>query len=159
MSGTAPRRAESAHDGDRWALELWDGVVTECSVGHEVGLQVHTAGGYLTITLGSAFAIRVDGADDVILDPETDYPRDLAPVLDLLHAPVNRVEALVDGQLVVRRGEDRTLRVHPHPQYEAWGVTGPDGLRLVCMPGGTVAVWSPSPGDRPAPRSPGGTDG
>ncbi len=158
MSGTAPQPAEPALHGDRWVLELGDAVVTECSVGHEVALQVHGPAGYVTITFGSAFAIHTDGAE-VLLDPETDRPRDLAPVLDLLHAPVNRVEALVDGRLVVRLGCDRSVRAHPHARYEAWGVTGPDGLRLVCMPGGEVAVWSPDPHDRPPGGGRGRTSG
>lgn len=37
----------------------------------------------------------------------------------------------------------------PHPMYEAWQMSGPDGLLIVCAPGGDhIAVWKRSPGFR-----------
>jgi hypothetical protein len=49
-----------------------------------------------------------------------------------------------DGTLVIGLGS-ATLTVPPAPMYEAWQVRGPDGLLIVCSPGGDyVAVWEPT---------------
>lgn len=51
-----------------------------------------------------------------------------------------------DGTLVLGLGP-ATLTVRPHPMYEAWQIRGPDGLLIVCAPGGEyIAVWEPEPG-------------
>lgn len=48
-----------------------------------------------------------------------------------------------DGTLVLGF-DSATLTVPPAPMYEAWQVRGPDGLLIVCSPGGEyVAVWEP----------------
>ena len=52
-----------------------------------------------------------------------------------------------DGALVLGFGS-ATVTVPPASMYEAWQVRGPDGLLIVCSPGGDyVAVWEPA--DRP----------
>ncbi|GAA3074588.1 hypothetical protein GCM10017600_27320 [Streptosporangium carneum] len=33
------------------------------------------------------------------------------------------------------------LNVEPRPDFEAWSVTGPTNLRLVCMPASEVTIW------------------
>lgn len=52
-----------------------------------------------------------------------------------------------DGTLSLCLGS-ATVTVPSAPMYEAWQVRGPDGLLIVCAPGGHhVAVWEP---DNPA---------
>jgi hypothetical protein len=52
-------------------------------------------------------------------------------------------QVATDGTLVLGFGA-ATLTVPPAPMYEAWQVRGPDGLLIVCPPGGDyVAVWEP----------------
>lgn len=34
------------------------------------------------------------------------------------------------------------LHVPVHAKYEAWGIVGIDGSRVICLPGGELAVWS-----------------
>jgi hypothetical protein len=34
------------------------------------------------------------------------------------------------------------LLAEPDPDYEAWTFAGPDGTKVVCQPGGGLAVWS-----------------
>ena len=38
-----------------------------------------------------------------------------------------------------------TVQAHPDPRYEAWTATGPDGMLVVTLPGGDLAVWSSRP--------------
>jgi hypothetical protein len=35
------------------------------------------------------------------------------------------------------------LLVPADPNYEAWTVAGPNGLKVVSLPGGGLSVWSP----------------
>jgi Family of unknown function (DUF6188) len=44
---------------------------------------------------------------------------------------------------VVRFVGGNELRVPSSDDYEAWTLVGPDGLRLVSMPGGELAIWKP----------------
>jgi len=48
-----------------------------------------------------------------------------------------------NGTLTLGLGS-ATVTVPPAPMYEAWQVRGPEGLLIVCSPGGDyVAVWEP----------------
>jgi hypothetical protein len=53
------------------------------------------------------------------------------------------VDAVADkrGELVITLAGDLVLRSPPSQEYEAWNVTGPDGFRVVSMPGGELAIW------------------
>ncbi|WP_432760923.1 DUF6188 family protein [Nocardia cyriacigeorgica] len=34
------------------------------------------------------------------------------------------------------------VRVLPDAEYEAWSLVGPRGYRVICLPGGQLAIWS-----------------
>jgi hypothetical protein len=36
-----------------------------------------------------------------------------------------------------------TIAVPPDERYEAWQVRADNGLLMVCVPGGDVAIWKP----------------
>jgi len=48
-----------------------------------------------------------------------------------------------DGKLELRFSDNVSLIVDSNNSYEAWSVLTKDGERLICMPGGEVAYWSP----------------
>jgi hypothetical protein len=47
-----------------------------------------------------------------------------------------------DGGLAVTIG-DTEVHCPADPEFEAWHVSGPDGLLVVCLPGGRLAIWPP----------------
>jgi hypothetical protein len=51
------------------------------------------------------------------------------------------------GELCLTFADGSTLLAESEPDFEAWDLQGVNGelrgLRLVCMPGGDVAFWSP----------------
>lgn len=64
-------------------------------------------------------------------------------LLPLNHREVTSAKIATDGALSLGFGQ-ATLSVPPHPMAEAWQLRGPDGLLIVCLPGGDrVAVWEP----------------
>jgi uncharacterized protein DUF6188 len=57
--------------------------------------------------------------------------------------------AVENGALRIELDGGALLLVFPHPKYEAWELAASDGTKIVCTPGGELAVWSPL--QRPAP--------
>lgn len=52
------------------------------------------------------------------------------------------VRATEDGTLWLEYESGSSIRVFSDADFEAWSVVGADGFRVVCMPGGQLAVWS-----------------
>jgi Family of unknown function (DUF6188) len=106
----------------------------------------------VTLTVGSpqveAFDLRIEqpcilvGPDgkEVLLVPDGDPVR-LAPVLGLLRRSVMRIDAFKDGHLEIEFEGGYLLSVPAAEDYEPWEISGPDGTRLVSVPGGNVSVW------------------
>ena len=98
------------------------------------------------VLLAPPLEIRVEGrctlgrpGGVVELDPDGG---DLAPALRLVRASVAAVRAGKDGWLRVDLVSGGALTVPPDDQYEAWQVADEHGVRIVCTPGGGLAVWS-----------------
>lgn len=92
-------------------------------------------------------AITIEGDFTVTLDGETHtvQPESLAAtgaiLPRLLHQPVRSAAVADDGTLALEIG-DAVVTVPPSAEYEAWNYVADDGRRVVCMPGGELAVWS-----------------
>lgn len=71
------------------------------------------------------------------------YPdrQDVASALPLFGTSVNSGVVFNTGTLRLVLDHFQ-LTVKADPDYEAWNVTGPGGPRIVCMPGGQLAVWT-----------------
>jgi hypothetical protein len=68
-------------------------------------------------------------------------------LLALRKRPVREIAfAAEEGALHIRFGEDAAIVVEADAQYEAWQLLFSDAgqeLRVVCTPGGELAIWSP----------------
>ncbi|MEC3979563.1 DUF6188 family protein [Amycolatopsis sp. H20-H5] len=96
----------------------------------------------LTLLLDGGAQIVIEGVaflDGVRLDPDR---QDVVPALALFEARVRSAVAAGTGELRVEFEDSRRLTVAPDPRYEAWNVAGPGALRVVCVPGGDLTVWS-----------------
>ncbi|HKW24808.1 MAG TPA: DUF6188 family protein [Terriglobales bacterium] len=51
--------------------------------------------------------------------------------------------AVDNGALRVEFESKLSFFVSPHQKYEAWTIAASNGLKIVCAPGGELAVWSP----------------
>lgn len=78
----------------------------------------------------------------VTLPPDADSDEALQPVHRLVGRSVTAATYAETGSLRVEFTDSATLTVEPDPDYEAWNVLGPNGLLVVCMPGGELAFWS-----------------
>jgi hypothetical protein len=124
---------------DRWLLGLQGAVVDQCCFDYAVVLRSTQASWELR--LEQQFMLSdLDGTEHLVIPAEA---RHLEFVLPVLRAPIDSACAFKVGDLELKIG-GATITVPPNDAFEAWTVTGPNGLRVVSMPGGTLAVWSPS---------------
>ena len=143
-----------SNDGDRRGITEGGGdaevVVANNLIGALIGKQlvqfrmgygVHLELGHdHEVSMETSFAVE-DGTARWTGEPLT---ADAAgALLPLNQREVTSARVAQDGTLVLRFGS-ATVTVPPAPMYEAWQVRGPDGLLIVCSPGGDyVAVWAP----------------
>lgn len=103
-------------------------------------LTVLTSGDY-ELRVETEAVLQVASGDHVSFDPES--PDVVAPhLVRLARDVITRAEAGRAGDLVIEFESGAKLTVRPDGDYEAWGIVGPKGQRVTCMPGGEIAVWS-----------------
>jgi Family of unknown function (DUF6188) len=66
---------------------------------------------------------------------------ELGPALVVVGKTISWLGASEGGELDLQFEDGTRLHVSPDSQYEAWEVVGRGGFRVVCMPGGALAIW------------------
>ncbi|MBT2487692.1 hypothetical protein J7E96_03900 [Streptomyces sp. ISL-96] len=85
--------------------------------------------------------LQASAGDHVSFDPES--PEVAAPhLVRLVRDVIAEAEVGGVGDLVIEFESGTKLTVLPDEEYEAWGIVGPKGKRVTCMPGGEIAMWS-----------------
>jgi hypothetical protein len=124
---------------DRWHLDLHGAIVDQCCFDYAVVLRSSEAPWELR--LEQPFVLGdLDGTEHLVVPAEA---RNLDFVLSVLRATIDSACAFKVGALELKIG-GVTLTVPQNDEFEAWSVTGPKGLRIISMPGGSLAIWSPS---------------
>ena len=124
---------------DRWLLPLVGQSVERLCIDFAVTLML---GGGFELRIEQPFVIQGADGSEVLVVPEGDPDR-LAPVLGLARSQVRAAVAFKDGHLEVSFSDGSHLGVPADEGFEAWELVGRDGLRVVCLPGGELAVWMP----------------
>ena len=101
----------------------------------------------VSLVTDTNYEVRIE-TDFSMHTPDGDLPFsfgtgsiDQSPFQTLLGQTVTSSTVEDSGTLVLAFGDGSSLRVAPHDVYEAWTVAGPGGKKIVCMPGGELAVW------------------
>lgn len=92
------------------------------------------------IRIESPFSLRTSDVEFQFSpgeDPEENYK----PVHDLVGLEVAEAEADNSGNLNVTFINGVRLHVDSDRNYEAWTLAGLQGVKVVCMPGGELAIW------------------
>ena len=97
-----------------------------------------------TIVIEGQFTLDIDGEVRTLHAAE---PAALGPVFALFRAVVETTLALKNGKLEVKFREGAKISAMPHRDFESWSIVGARGLRIVCMPGGELAIWDPDSSD------------
>jgi hypothetical protein len=118
------------------------GLAGQKLTGNDVGYTVRLefSGGY-EVRLEAAFALRTPDGDHRVVPAED--VQAAAALLGALTGRVVTVSAADDagGLRIDFDGGVRVL-VEADPDYEAWTVAGPGGMKVVSLPGGGLSVWS-----------------
>jgi hypothetical protein len=113
---------------DYWTIPLVGKPVCRFQVDFQLTLQFfEPEDEETTVWISGEFKLEMDGEEHSL---SAENREKIGPVLSLFRKTVRA-----------------RLTVAPHPNYESWGVTGVRWLRVVCMPGGNLAVWSADPPD------------
>jgi hypothetical protein len=105
-----------------------------------VNLVILTSGDY-ELRVETEAVIQAPAGNNVSFDPESP---DIvaADLVRLVRDVITVAETGGAGDLVIEFNSGMKLSVRPNDSYEAWGLVGPEGRRIICMPGGEIAVWS-----------------
>jgi hypothetical protein len=121
--------------------------INRCCVDWAVTLEMQSSDGDdFVLRIGDIFTFTAVDGVEMLLRPEED-PTGLGPVLGCTRTTVKAAAAFEDGHLEVSFVDGSSLRVAPSPAYEAWELAGPRESRIVCMPGGQLAIWQPRTDD------------
>lgn len=118
-------------------IDLGGETLTDLQV--EYSARLHFTGGYF-VRIETPFVLEV-GGQSAHLTPDTDPPEALKPLDGLVGQAI--ADSLIDrGTLTLNFDDGARIVVRPDDDHESWTVTGPEGLLIVCMPSGELAVWS-----------------
>jgi hypothetical protein len=128
-----------SNDADvRRATGLLQVVVGEQLVQFRMGYGVHLElGSDAEVTIETPFRVTTV-EDEWTGEPLTEGAA--GALLPLILQKVTSAEVTPDDALRLGVGPSE-LMVRPHPDFEAWQLRSTNGLLVVCMPGGGLAIW------------------
>lgn len=107
-------------------------------------LVARTSGGYelqaevgVTITSESGASCSGDIEEPDVMD---------SPLWEAVQGIIESASVDGGGGMRVTFRSGGFIEFHPEVEYESWSATGPNGFRIVCMPGGELAIWSGTEG-------------
>jgi len=124
---------------DHWELPLVGDTISRCMVDAAFHIQFLDRKDPVTVTVESPFTLTKGGVSKR-LSPEE--PIELGPALELFKGIVVTALAYKTGHLRIELSGGLMLTVPPDDEYEAWSIVSDHNLKMVCTPGGTVALWT-----------------
>jgi hypothetical protein len=124
----------------RWMLPVADERVTWCCVDYGVSFGTQSQ---ILIRIEQPFVYTSSDGAETLIVPEGDPVR-VAPVLAIARLSVREGFAYDDGHLAVTFSDGSTIGVPATQDYEPWELTGPNGLKMVSVPGGKLSIWRPA---------------
>jgi hypothetical protein len=124
---------------DHWGLPFVGERISRCLVDGAFHLQFLDRKDPITVSIESPFTLTQAGVSKLMSPQE---PLELGPALGLLNGTVVTALAHKTGHLCVEMDAGRILTVSPDDQYEAWSIVSDNNLKIVCTPGGTIALWT-----------------
>lgn len=107
----------------------------------DAAVAVLTSGGY-EFRIETELVFRTSTGVSIRIEPEHAGHGEVAHLVRLVGEPIAVAESRSDGGLMIEFVSGALITVAPSVDYEAWGLVGPGGSRVISMPGGEVAVWS-----------------
>jgi Family of unknown function (DUF6188) len=138
----------NAENEGRVEADLRGFTVMRCVVDYAFSLELARAEAAVR---GQEWAgVRIEGPFDYVVEDTTrrlhaeECPEALGPALRLFRQTIESAAITHGGTLQIQFSGGAFLRVPSLPDYEAWELTEGDGRRLICMPGGEIAIFGAS---------------
>jgi hypothetical protein len=127
---------------DGWTLPVAGSRITRlCLDNQSVRLLCENM---IEISIEESFTLYPASRRAQVLDPAGDA-MDLAPALQIMRQVIREGTAFSDGRLEIEFADDSRISVPGGTDFEAWTISGPggpDGLKVVSIPGGDLAIWT-----------------
>ena len=124
-------------ESDGWVLPLAGKVVTRFIVDDAIAMRCTGADEALTLSIEGPFDLYVD---EKVYTIAPEKPASVGPMLPLLFSKVTAARVSKTGRLTVELSGDAVLTLDAEEHFSSWLLRGDDGLRMVSMPEGYVAV-------------------
>ena len=126
-----------------WLLPVEGQPVTRCCIDRqEVRILCENL---VEIAISEPFTLVTVGGHRFVLDPASSAdPGSLAPILQIMRQVIRTGTAFHDGRLELSFHDGSRIEVPSGKDFEAWTLAGPggiDGLKIVFVPGGELAIW------------------
>jgi len=116
-----------------WLLPFADERVICCCVDYAVSFGTQ---GQISVRIEQPFVYKNANGVEHLIIPEEDPVR-ITPVLAIARLSVRDGFAYDDGHLGLAFSDGSTIGVPGTQDYEPWELTGPNGLKVVSVPGGS----------------------
>ncbi|MCB9451589.1 MAG: hypothetical protein H6672_09120 [Anaerolineaceae bacterium] len=125
---------------DHWLLPIEMGVVVRCTFDYGCVLEIAWRGLSINVRIEGDILFRTKDGEKILSGEDATL---LTEILLILNQKVDSAKVFKDGKLVLDFSNEVTLAASSSVEYEAWQITSSNGLRIVCMPGGELAIWRP----------------
>ena len=120
-----------------YIINLPDAIVFRCIVDYAFSIEMSLNNRSLVLSIETEFIIN---KNNTIHHLDIENKDSLIQGLLLIGKKVKRLEISHEGLAKVIL-ESAQIIVKSHDEFEAWQVHTDDGMLIVCMPGGDLAIW------------------
>lgn len=132
---------EIIEKGTYWTLTVSGWIVDRCVIDAAFMLEFLHEANTLSIRIEGDFELKPLSTKRILSPTQ---PESLGEALILMRKTLLSIEIYKSGTLDLQFSDGINLTVNPHKDYETWEIIGSNGLRILCMPDGDIAIWTPS---------------
>ena len=127
-------------ENNRYLIPVDGQVVSRLYIDYALGIQLLENGITTIVRIEGIFSLTENNQKLIFNTHQRDK---LCPAFTIFEKTIKSAIAYKNGRLKIIFNNGTSLNVEPDPNYEAWEISGDDGLIIVCQPGGEITIWQP----------------
>ncbi len=139
MAEIAPQKL-TQHES-YWSLPITGFRIIQLRLDYAFGMEISDGHSEFSLRVNTTFKLRdAEGVTNHAIERLSE----IGPALRLFNADIVDTKAFKNGRLEMIFSTNTILSVEPDPHFEAWEMVSntTDGMRVVAMPSGELAIWS-----------------